>query len=134
MPLTLADFTEFVLDAYDAGTLITPKHDSSNIDTTYGTRRSIVTLDVKALVEGGDYRVELYEDSAPNHSKDLYVIVPNNPTPVAGSGIPPFSNTPDSSHDCLPVPSGHIQGWHVYAEDHSRIQSMSTLMYICDLA
>lgn len=124
--LNKQDFIDACTNACNNGTFVTPKHDSSNLSTLYSKPRSVNCMDNSGLasyLQSGNFRVYCYADHDPKHTPELYVIKPNDPTVVPGSGVPAMSSSPTTQCDLFSVPSGVVQGWHGYAYNSSKLST-----------
>ena len=113
--------------AVDSGSLLTPKHDPTGLYIAWNKFRTVLTLEASASLGGyiksGSYSIRVFEDSKFPASSGLYEVVPSGSAPfsVAGSGVQSGSITPSGSYDRLVVAHSKKEGWHVYAEDSTRI-------------
>ncbi len=114
------------LAAAQAGTLLTPKHGPTSTGMVYPKFRSITTQDASGIYNfllSGDYALTRFRNNDPNHTEDYYVITPNDPGFVPGSGVPANVQNPTHPLDRLVVVSGLNSSWHIFAESELRIQN-----------
>ncbi len=116
------------MSAIEENSFLTEKHDPASVGTPYPDYRTVSVRDedgLKEFIKGDEYKVIQYENTNPNHSKDYFRIIPNDTSMVAGSGVMPHSM--GCSHPCdnYVVVSGEAQGWHLFAEESSKINEKS---------
>ncbi len=119
-------FVDACVDACNKSTFVTPKHDATNLSSPYNRARSVNCMDnpqMAAYLQNGAFKVHCYADINSNHSPEFYIVTPNDPSVVPGSGIPAMSTTPTTQCDVLAVPSGVVQGWHGYAHESSKVSA-----------
>ena len=126
--MTPQDAQNYLINAANAGTLLTPKHDPANLSTTYRGYRTVLASDLagklQSFVSGRDYTLREYENTRLPNSP-YYLEIEPSPTsqyPVPGSGVAPSSAVASTSCDRLVAVSGQNQGWHVFAEESATIQ------------
>ena len=116
-------------EAIDSGSFLAPKHDPNELTFTWKKYRTVLSQEASASLNGfvksGSYDVDQYSDKNYPAGSGIYAVTPASSSPftVAGSGIPPGSLTPSGSMDRLVVVYDPNSGWHVYAENSSRVQS-----------
>jgi hypothetical protein len=109
------------------GTLMTPKHDPSNLTTTYPRYRTVLAHDLAQNLEGfifsGEYTVIEYENKRLPSSPLYFEIQPtgNSTFSVPASGVAPNSPFATSAVDRIIAVSGNSQGWHVFGESSRTI-------------
>ena len=113
--------------ALDSGSFLAPKHDAASLSITFAKFRTVLTPEASSslvsFIKSGSYSIRQYMDNNYKSGAGIFEIIPSGASPfkVAGSGVQSGSLTPSGSYDRLVVVSGSQQGWHVYAEDSSRI-------------
>ena len=113
--------------ALDSGSFLTAKHDPTGLALSWDKFRTVLSTDASSslasYIKSGDYGIRVFEDRKFPGTSGFYEIVPSGSYPfsVAGSGVPSGSITPSGSYDRLVVAHSKKYGWHVYAEDSSRI-------------
>jgi hypothetical protein len=138
--LTKKEFVQSCIYACQENSFVNTKHSASGLGTPHDRYRSVVCMDNSAMqlyLNSGSFRVEAYENFNPKHSPDLYLMQPDDPAVVPGSGVPKFSAIPTSRCDAFAVCSGIEQGWHVYAcssQEITNLISKGMLKYECILS
>lgn len=108
------------------GTFLTSKHAPDSTGVPHNKYRSITTTDASGLYDffsGGDYSITRYKNNHYPKTPEYFVIKPNDPSFIPGSGVPSGSMNPSQSLDCFVVVSGTKQGWHIHAEDSVAIST-----------
>jgi hypothetical protein len=120
------EFIDYCVDACQNDAFVNSKHHPSGLPMPHKDARSVNlwgNAEMEKYLLAGDFRVHAYADSEANHSPEFYVLTPNDPAVVPGSGVPRFSTTPTTQCDVFAVPSGYIQGWHCYAYDSVKVKT-----------
>jgi len=110
-------------------TFLTPKHDPCSVGEPHSGYRSVTIQDpsgISQFLSGGDYRVHEYANVQHPQSPQYFVVEPNDPNTVAGSGIPPLASGPTTALDRFVVVSGTKTGWHIYAESQATISQKAS--------
>lgn len=127
--MTLEEFKLQITRAATSGKLMTPKHDPKRLDTAYRSFRTVLTHELAANLEnfinGGQYTVTEYENKKFQQSPQYFVIKPNPESKfyIPASGVLKAYVFGSTLVDSLVVVSGQLQGWHVFGEDSSVIES-----------
>lgn len=124
--LNRTEFVNVCIGACENGTFVSAKHDLASLGTPFTKPRSINLMgnvDMADYLRSGDFKVRCYSDSESSHSPELYVIAPNDPSIVPGSGVPRLSPAPTTPCDLFAVPSGAVQGWHCYAYKQTSVDN-----------
>ena len=122
--LSKDEFIDVCCDACDNGTFVTDKHKASHLSRLYSQPRSVNCMDnpeTASYLRAGNFQVHCYSDTNANHSPELYLLTPSDPSIVPGSGVPQLSNTPTTQCDVFSVPSGVVQGWHGFAYNSPKV-------------
>lgn len=124
--MTKADYIIVFQGAIENGSFLTNKHHPSGVGVAYDRDRTVTVQDPSGLYDylGTDgFTMHRYHNNSHPQSPEYLVLRPNDPAYIAGSGIPTQSAVP--THDCdrFIVVSGVKQGWHIYAEQQSRIDA-----------
>jgi hypothetical protein len=120
------NFINELLDSLWKGTLITTKHDQSSLGTPHSGYRTVVcmsTSEFETFLRGDQFQVEAYTNNNPHHTPGYFTITPNDPSVVIASGVPPLSTTPTTSCDLFVAVSSIKQGWHLFGETRSNINT-----------
>lgn len=136
--ITLTEFKQIVLEAVDEGKYITEKHNAYDMTESLVNqkkftrkRRSVLSAELsdpeilKQFIVEGNYRVEEYENTNPNHTPYYWVVKPNSGSTysIPGSGVPPYSDQPDVPNSLMITVSGYNQGVHGFAEDDQELNN-----------
>jgi len=123
--------TEYIAtfqQAIQNGTFLTSRHHPSGVGVALSGYRTVTVQDPSGLYDylgSGDFSIRHYHNNDYPKSPEYVVITPNDPTYVAGSGIPAYSGAPIHDCDRLVVVSGVNQSWHVHAEQQTCIDAKS---------
>lgn len=122
------DVRRHLLQADQQGKLFTPKHDPSNLSTTYPYYRSVLShglaQNLYDFIDSGQYRVREYRNNRYPHSP-IYLEIEPYPTSmfsVPASGVGSNSPMASTKLDRIVAVSGSNQGWHLFGEDSQTIQ------------
>jgi hypothetical protein len=115
--------TEFInvcVDACRATEFVTGKHHPEGLSTPHNGQRSVNCMsndEMKAFLQTGDFKVFGF-------IPEIYIVKPNNPNLVSGSGVPPYGTTPTTGCDWFVVASDQSPGLHVFACDSAHIRRL----------
>jgi hypothetical protein len=118
--------------------IICYKHSVNSLGTGFAKFRTVVTVKPEVIINTlatGDCSITKLRSLNPRDaaSPTCYLITPNNPSLVAGSGVPAWYLQPNTAKDSWMVPSGINQGVHVYAENRQRCDTSSNYVKVCDI-
>lgn len=122
------DFIAALKNAAKKGTLMTPKHDPSNLTTTFSCYRSILSTslasNLNVFIDSGQYTVNEYENLRYPRSPIYMEIIPASGSDfsIPASGVLANSPMASTALDRLVAASGTIQGWHLFGENSQVIQ------------
>ena len=129
MPQTDEDLLDEVSDAWDDGTLMTPKHDPKGVGSIWSSYRSVLSEETvklfgQAFGSADAFDIDLYENKNPQHHPFYLVLTPQTPCPitVSASGITAYSPVPNSVLDSLVIVKGAGGKLHMYGENSANIQ------------
>jgi hypothetical protein len=126
------DFKQYLKDAGENGTLMTPKHDPYNLGTSFSSYRTVLSHNLadnlSNFISSGNYTVDEYENLRSPNSPLYFEITPNHDSgfSIPASGVTACSIFASSVVDKIVAVSGSFQGWHLFGEDSSIIQSKLT--------
>lgn len=126
--MTFDEIKQQLEQAVKDGTLMTPKHDPSNLTTTYPQYRTVLAhdlaLNLEGFIESGQYTVKEYENKRYASSPLYFEIQPTagSTFSVPASGVAPHSPFATSAVDRLIAVSGVNLGWHLFGESSTIIQ------------
>jgi len=126
--MTFDELKQQLEQAVKDGTLMTPKHDPSNLTTTYPQYRMVLAHDLALNLEGfigsGQYTVKEYENKRFTSSPLYFEIQPTSGSTfsVPASGVAPNSPFATSAVDRIIAVSGVNLGWHLFGESSTTIQ------------
>jgi hypothetical protein len=127
--MTFDDLKNHLETAANNGTLLTPKHDPNNLATTYNSNRTVLSHDLannlETFISSGNYTVRQFENTKVPNSPLYFEITPNQNSGfnVPASGVTATSTFATSIVDKIVAVSGQTQGWHLFGEDSSVIQT-----------
>lgn len=127
--MNYSEFQHNLLSAYDAGSLLTAKHDPNSLHVVWSTPRSVLSFDLEAnlrdFIKSGDYSVVEYENLSYPATPKYWEITPapSSTFSVPASGVNSFTPHPSIALDRLVVVSGKNQGLHIYGENSTTIQA-----------
>lgn len=127
--MTFDEFKNHLTTAISNGTLLTPKHDPNNLATVYSSYRTVLSHDLannlEIFINSGDYTVRQFENTKVPNSPLYFEITPNQNSGfnVPASGVTATSIFATSVVDKIVAVSGQTQGWHLFGEDSSVIQT-----------
>lgn len=122
------EFVDQLKEALEAGLLMTPKHDPSNLGRVkYSSYRSVLSYELAKNLEefigSENFDVVEYENTNPKHKKELFEIIPKDIMfSVPASGVGPDSLKPTEALDRL------IAVWnaggrpHIFGESSKELQ------------
>lgn len=128
LEMTHEELKQHLEAAASDGKLMTPKHDPSNLTTTYPKHRTVLSYEMAEGLEGfissGQYEVTEYENKRYPNSPMYFEIEPtgNSTFSIPKSGVAPNSPFATSAVDRIIAVSGKNQGWHIFGESSSTIQ------------
>jgi hypothetical protein len=127
--MTREQLVQHLVSAADDGTLLTAKHDPANLCNPYSSHRSVLSFELAGnleyFVKSGSYDLLLYDNAKYPTSPFYLEIIPASGSTftVPGSGVAPHATVPHAACDRLIAVSGHNQGIHLHATNHSEIQT-----------
>ena len=127
--MTFDDFKNYLTTAATNGTLLTPKHNPNNLATTYNSYRTVLSHDLannlETFIKSGNFTVRQFENTKIPNSPLYFEITPNHNSGfnVPASGVTATSIFATSIVDKIIAVSGQTQGWHLFGEDSSVIQT-----------
>lgn len=101
------EFVDHMKEALRSNELMTPKHNPGNLGRVkYSSYRSVLSyelaMNLKNFVDSEDFDVIEYENTNPNHKKELFEIIPRSSLfSVPASGVGPDSLQPTEALDRL---------------------------------
>ena len=126
--MTFDEIKQQLEQAVKDGTLMTPKHNPSNLTTTYPAYRTVLSHELAQNLEGfigsGLYTVKEYENKRFTNSPLYFEIQPTADSnfSVPASGVAPNSPFATSAVDRIIAVSGVNLGWHLFGESSTTIQ------------
>jgi len=117
------ELKRYLVKAAKNGTLMIPKHDPTNLKTTYKRFRTVLSHDLapylETFIRSGLYSVNEFENTRATNSPLYFEIIPNEESGflITASGIQACSIFGSSVMDRLIAVSGLDEGWHVFGED-----------------
>ncbi len=127
--MNIVDFKNHLLTAAQNGTLLTPKHDPYNLSTTYNCFRTVLSHDLadnlEKFISSGNFTVRQFENIRYPNSPLYFEITPlaNSGFSVPASGVTSNSIFATTTLDKIIAVSGQSQGWHLFGENSSVIQT-----------
>lgn len=127
--MNFIDFKNHLITAANNGTLLTPKHDPYNLSTTYNSFRTVLSHDLadnlQLFISSGNFTVRQFENKKTPNSPLYFEISPgaNSGFSVPASGVTSNSIFATTTVDKIIAVSGQSQGWHLFGEDSSVIQT-----------
>jgi hypothetical protein len=127
--MTLEEFKRHLINAANNGTLMTPKHDPSNIETTFSSHRTVLSYELAAdlltFINSSNYTVTEYENRKLPLAPLYFEITPhsNSGFDVPASGVTAYSTFASTAVDRVIAVSGQTQGWHLFGEDSATIRN-----------